>query len=181
MQWTPIALLDAWAARISGPLTNPHVLSTGDGPGQDYEQQAARYVEATPGFCAAHDVLHWRHALGRELADFPLQRPGETTVVALYRQGWAYLQGHNPYRVAGVVYREFVRQLTARLLIEPFVPMAPAKSQSGADVAQELGLGVAAHASLRKLAGAKQRTRAAGPDLRHVGAESASMRSRRGR
>jgi hypothetical protein len=124
-EWSACWLLEAWGLRAFGALTTPWKLSTGGKALSDDESQAAFYVEHTDGFERAREVLVWRYQRCRELADFPIRQPGETLVRALLRRSWGGMLGRPPYQIARTIHDEFVANLAARTLQEPFRPIRP--------------------------------------------------------
>ena len=122
-EWTPAWLLEAWGLRAFGALTSPYKISTGGAACSDDESQAAWYVEHTPGFDQAREVLIWRYQRCRELIDFPIRQPGETLVRALLRRSWGGMLGRPAYQIAQSIHDEFLNRLAERVRVEPFRPI----------------------------------------------------------
>ncbi len=122
-EWTPQWLIEAWGLRQFGALTTPWKLATGGYSADDDESQAAWYVETTPGFERAREVLVWRYQKYRALADFPVRELGETLVRALLRRCWGDLLGKRPYQVGQIIHDQFMASLENRVRQEPFRPI----------------------------------------------------------
>ncbi len=135
-EWSPGWLLEAWGLRAFGALTTPWKLSTGGVAVSDDESQAAWYVEHTPGFDKAREVLIWRYQRCGELRDFPLRAPGETLVRGLLRRCWGEMLGRPPYQIAQAIHDAFFDSLADRVRREPFVPI-----RAGVEESEEVGVG----------------------------------------
>lgn len=133
--WTPQWLMEAWGLRAFGALTTPWKLSTGGRAVSDDESQAAWYVEHTPGFDFAREVLVWRYQRCRDLVDFPVREPGETLIRALLRRSWGGLIGKRPYQIAREVHDAFMAELADRVSREPFRPIRPEDEEDATELA----------------------------------------------
>ena len=97
-EWPVEWLLEAWGLRAFGALTTPWKAATGGRAISDDESQAARYVEATPGFDRTREVLSWRYQRFGAFEEFPLRLPGESLGRALLRRAWGDMLRRRPRR-----------------------------------------------------------------------------------
>lgn len=125
------ALCESWGqwATLDGAMRDPvAVLRSlsgwrGNGIGDDLRiRYEAYYVETTYGYHGAVPVLLWRYGHGRDLRDYPFQRPGETALDAVARHGWLALLGRDidPATAGETVLSRFLAILAEKVLRDDF-------------------------------------------------------------
>lgn len=146
--WPVARLLEVFGLRIKGgsfkDATEPA------GPGRrtdDDEMQAVRYVENTPGFLSARDVLVWVHVYFRPLETYRLILPGEDIFLALqrtdmYRHYFRPFVSNDVSEIPRRAYAYFMAELEKRWSEEPFYPVReleePDAMELGAKASREL-------------------------------------------
>ena len=174
LEWTPQKLLVEWGARASGriPSVGPDAThATGQPDGEDEAQQAADYVEDTPGFMVFRPILKWVYYDMRPVEDFRfrIREPGESMTRALFRQNWGFAAGENPKALPQVILNRFHDLLAARLIEEPFYIIRSAGEALNPAAEEGLRIHMEKLRSLRRV----QR------DLAFVGAETRNQQIRK--
>lgn len=121
--WTPERLLQTWAARQYGAMSDPsRVHGTGGRATTDDEQQASFYVEQTPGFGPCREVLSWVYCKFKDPLKFRPSEPGEIlTVDQLFRKGLGFIAFNCPETLIGQkVLDHFMDSLVSRMRTQPF-------------------------------------------------------------
>jgi hypothetical protein len=123
--WTPARLLETWGLYQGKEMYDGLSTKEGDSDCFSDEQQAAKYVEATPGFMEASHVLQYRYVALKDLRYYRAADPGMDYNSALIRRKWGYCLGYPPALTGHMVHQRFVDALADRVRSQPFLPWKP--------------------------------------------------------